>query len=83
MDSNVIRIIVVDDSPLYRQLVGNVLRDVPGVNVVGMAGSGQDALDQVDRLAPDLLTLDVNMPGIDGIEVLRSLRRRRSTRPAR
>jgi two-component system chemotaxis response regulator CheB len=78
LDSNVIRIIVVDDSPLYRQLVGNVLRDVPGVNVVGMAGSGQDALDQVERLAPDLLTLDVNMPGIDGIEVLRSLGRRRS-----
>ncbi len=76
MSKEVIRILVVDDSALYRQLVRNVLRDVPGVEVVGTAGSGQEALDQVDLLAPDLLTLDVNMPGIDGIEVLRVLRKR-------
>ena len=73
-----LRILVVDDSALYRQLVRNVLRDVPEVEVVGMAGSGQEALDQIDRLAPDLITLDVNMPGLNGIEVLRALKRRRS-----
>ncbi|HWB12068.1 MAG TPA: chemotaxis response regulator protein-glutamate methylesterase [Pirellulales bacterium] len=71
-----IRILVVDDSALYRQLVRNVLRDVPGVEVVGAAGSGQEALDQIELLAPDLITLDVNMPGINGIEVLRQLRKR-------
>ena len=77
----VIRVLVVDDSALYRQLVRNVLREVPGVDVVGMAASGDEALEQLDALAPDLLTLDVNMPGRNGIEVLRAMRRRRS--PAR
>ncbi len=76
-----VRILVVDDSALYRQLVRNVLRDVPGVEVVGMAASGDEALAQLDQLAPDLLTLDVNMPGRNGIEVLKEMRRRQS--PAR
>jgi len=73
-----LRILVVDDSALYCQLVRNVLRDVPNVEVVGMAKSGQEALDQLDALTPDLLTLDVRMPGIDGMDVLRELKKRRS-----
>lgn len=73
-----LRVLVVDDSALYRQLVRNVLLDIAGVEVVGLAKSGQEALDQVDRLAPDLLTLDVRMPGVDGLGVLRELKRRRS-----
>jgi two-component system chemotaxis response regulator CheB len=72
-----VRIMVVDDSALYRQLIKNVLRDVPRVEVVGMAESGQEVLDQIDDLAPDLLTLDVRMPGVNGIEVLRELKMRR------
>ncbi len=75
---DVIRILVVDDSALYRQLVRNVLRDVPGVEVVGAARGGQEALDLVERLDPELLTLDVHMPDIDGIAVLRELKRRRA-----
>lgn len=81
MADEVIRILVVDDSALYRQLVRNVLRDIPGVDVVGVADSGQGALEQIESLRPDLLTLDVNMPGLNGIDVLRSLKRSRS--PAR
>lgn len=73
-----LRIVVVDDSALYRQLIRNVLREVPGVDVVGMARDGQELLDQIDNLAPDLLTLDVRMPGLDGIAVLRELKKRRS-----
>jgi two-component system chemotaxis response regulator CheB len=72
-----LRILVVDDSALYRQLVKNVLRDCADVEVVGVAKGGEEALQLVDKLAPDLLTLDVRMPGMDGIEVLRELRRRR------
>jgi len=72
------RILVVDDSALYRQLVRNVLRNVPGVDVVGVASSGQEALDQIDVLRPDLLTLDVNMPGMNGIDVLRALKKKKS-----
>ncbi|MGQ0635664.1 MAG: protein-glutamate methylesterase/protein-glutamine glutaminase [Planctomycetaceae bacterium] len=74
---NLIRILVVDDSALYRQLIRNVLRDIPGVEVVGAAANGTEALEQLDRLSPDLFTLDVRMPGVDGIEVLRELKRRR------
>ncbi|MCY2964661.1 MAG: chemotaxis response regulator protein-glutamate methylesterase [Planctomycetota bacterium] len=73
-----IRILVVDDSALYRQLVRNVLREVPGVEVVGAAKGGQEALDMVEQLDPELLTLDVHMPDIDGIAVLRELKRRKS-----
>jgi two-component system chemotaxis response regulator CheB len=73
-----LRIMIVDDSALYRQLIQNVLRDVPGVDVVGVARSGEEALERMDELAPDLLTLDVRMPGMDGIDVLREIRRRRS-----
>ena len=76
--ADALRILVVDDSALYRQLVKNVLRDCAGVEVVGVAKSGEEALQLVGELAPDLLTLDVRMPGMDGIEVLRELRRRRS-----
>ncbi len=78
MPGDALRIMIVDDSALYRQLLQNVLRDVPGVDVVGVAKSGQEALERVDELAPDLLTLDVRMPGIDGIDVLRELKNRRS-----
>jgi two-component system chemotaxis response regulator CheB len=78
VSGDILRILVVDDSALYRQLIQNVLREVPGVQVVGMAKSGQEALSQVEELAPDLLTLDVRMPGGDGIHVLHELKKRRS-----
>ena len=81
MPNDAIRVLIVDDSALYRQLLRNVLRDIADVEVVGTASSGQEALARVGPLAADLLTLDVRMPGGDGIEVLRELKRLRS--PAR
>lgn len=71
-----LRILVVDDSALYRQMVHNCLRRIPGVEVVGTAGDGAEALDAVERLRPDLVTLDVQMPTMDGIGFLREVRRR-------
>ncbi|MFN9196861.1 MAG: chemotaxis response regulator protein-glutamate methylesterase [Planctomycetaceae bacterium] len=71
-------VLIVDDSALYRQLVRNVLREVPGVEVLGAAKGGQEALDLAAQLDPDLLTLDVHMPDIDGIHVLRELKKRRA-----
>ncbi|HVW01971.1 MAG TPA: chemotaxis response regulator protein-glutamate methylesterase [Planctomycetaceae bacterium] len=73
-----LKILVVDDSALYCQLLRNVLREVPGVEVVGAAKSGPQALDMAGELDPDLMTLDVRMPGGDGLMVLRELRKRRS-----
>ncbi|HBH51689.1 MAG TPA: chemotaxis response regulator protein-glutamate methylesterase [Planctomycetaceae bacterium] len=74
---DIVRILVVDDSALYRQLVRNVLREVPGVEVVAAAKGGREALDLVGQHDPDLLTLDVHMPDVDGIHVLRELKKRR------
>ena len=73
-----LRILVVDDSALYCQLLRNVLNEVPEVEVVGTARSGPQALEMSDQLNPDLMTLDVRMPGGDGLTVLRELRKRRS-----
>lgn len=73
-----LRLLVVDDSALYRQLVQNVLREIAGVEVVGVAKSGQEALESIGEHNPDLITLDVQMPDLNGIEVLRELKRRRS-----
>ena len=71
------RLLVVDDSALYRQTISNVLRDAPDVSIIGVARDGKDALEKIERLDPDLLTLDVQMPGMDGIAVLREINRRR------
>jgi two-component system chemotaxis response regulator CheB len=72
-----VRILVVDDSALYRQSLHNILRDVAGAVIVGVAKDGAQALQKIEELDPDLLTLDVQMPGMDGIQVLREVKRRR------
>lgn len=66
--------VVVDDSALYRQMLQNLLRRIPGVEVVGTAGDGREALALVESLRPDLVTLDVQMPTMDGLAFLRALR---------
>ena len=72
-----IRILIVDDSALYRLLIGDVLQSLPHCAVVGNAKDGQQALDKIDELNPDLVTLDVEMPVMSGIDVLREMNRRR------
>ncbi|GAG39540.1 unnamed protein product, partial [marine sediment metagenome] len=59
------RILIVDDSALYRQSIRNVLRDINGVDVVGVAKDGVEALQKIEDVDPDLLTLDVKMPDMD------------------
>ena len=71
------RILVVDDSALYRQSIHNVLREVHDATVIGSAKNGVQALEKIAELDPDLLTLDVQMPDMDGIQVLREIKRRR------
>lgn len=71
-----LRVVVIDDSALYRQMLLNVLGRLPGVEVVGTASTGPDGVELVARMRPDVVTLDVQMPGMDGIEVLREFRRR-------
>jgi two-component system LytT family response regulator len=67
------RAVVVDDEPVARGAVVTLLRDESTVEVVGEAGTGDDAVGLVRRVRPDLLFLDVQMPGKDGFQVLEAL----------
>jgi two-component system chemotaxis response regulator CheB len=67
--------LVVDDSALYRQMVRNVLERIGGIEVVGTAADGEEAVRKAHSLRPEIVTLDVTMPRLDGIGVLREFRR--------
>ncbi|MCK5164331.1 MAG: chemotaxis response regulator protein-glutamate methylesterase [Desulfobacula sp.] len=69
-----IRALVVDDTIVYRKIVGDVLREIPGVEVVGTANNGKIALSKIASLKPDLISLDIEMPEVNGIEVLQTLK---------
>jgi two-component system chemotaxis response regulator CheB len=68
------RVLVADDSVLFRRVITEALASIPDVEVVGSAANGRLALQQVRELKPDLLTLDIEMPGMDGLQVLDALR---------
>lgn len=68
-----IKALVVDDTIVYRKIVGDVLKEIPGVEVVGTANNGRVALSKIQSLKPDLITLDIEMPEVNGIEVLQQL----------
>ena len=69
-----IKAIVVDDTIVYRKIVGDVLKEMPGVEVIGTANNGKIALSKIKALKPDLITLDIEMPEVNGIEVLQELK---------
>lgn len=81
MDS-VIRVLVVDDSMVYRTVVRESLAAIPGVEIVGSANNGRIAIEKIELLTPDLVTLDFEMPEVDGLGVLRWMRQHRSTSKA-
>ncbi len=68
-----IRVLIVDDSAFARKVLRLSLNSDPRIEVVGSAGDGLDALEKIDELRPDVVTLDLVMPGLDGIGVLRAL----------
>jgi two-component system chemotaxis response regulator CheB len=71
----VIRVFIVDDSAFVRRALTRVLAGEPGVRVVGEAGSGPEALARIPAADPDFVTLDVAMPGMDGLQLLPALLR--------
>ena len=67
------RVVIVDDEPLARTRLAALLRDCDGAEVVASVGDGDEALAACARLHPDLLLLDIAMPGLDGVGVARRL----------
>jgi two-component system chemotaxis response regulator CheB len=74
VSKDVLRVLVVDDAVIYRKIVTELLAEVPEVEVVGSAANGKIALQKIEQLKPDLITLDLEMPEVDGLGVLRQLR---------
>ncbi len=68
--SNKIRVLVVDDSALMRLMISDILNSDKGIEVVATARDGEDGIKKVTELRPDVVTLDIEMPGLDGLHAL-------------
>jgi DNA-binding NarL/FixJ family response regulator len=76
-----VKVLIVDDSSLLRERMVAVLSEIDGLEIVGNAAHGEEALEKVTTLMPDLVLLDVRMPGMNGIEVLTHLSRKKREDP--
>ncbi len=71
----VTRVLVVDDSGFFRRRIVEILEADPGLKVIGTASNGQEAVDQAAALKPDVVTMDIEMPVMDGITAVRRIMR--------
>src|SRR3954452_3105480 len=74
-----VRVLVVDDSALMRKLLPQIIESDGHIQVVGTAMDGEFALKKIEELRPDVITLDLEMPRMDGLETLRQITRRFKT----
>ena len=74
-----IRVLIVDDSATNRRALSKVLESAPGIEVVGRAADGEEGLKLAVQLSPDVITLDLEMPKMDGYTFLRLLMARKPT----
>lgn len=72
-NAKAIRVMIVDDEPIACRRVQRLLKTEPDVEIVKTAANGRDAVEGIQKLSPDLVFLDIQMPGMDGFEVLKSL----------
>lgn len=68
-----IKVVVVEDSPVVRELMVNLLSSDPGLQVVGTAANGEEGVEAVERLKPDIVTMDVHMPKLNGLDAARRI----------
>ena len=73
MDPPVLKTLIVDDEPIARRVLREDLELLPGVEIVGEADNGKEALLRIEQLKPDLVLLDLQMPVMSGFEVVRNL----------
>lgn len=75
--SKKLRVLVVDDTIVYRKAISDIIEEIPGVELAGVAHNGKIALSKIRTLKPDILTLDIEMPQMNGIEVLAEIQKSR------
>lgn len=76
-----IRTLIVDDSGVIRRILTKILSSDPAIDVVGAAADGRLALEMIESLAPDIVTLDIEMPVMDGLETMAEIQKRRPRLP--
>jgi DNA-binding NarL/FixJ family response regulator len=69
----IVRVLIVDDQAPFRNAARTVVGLTPGFEVVGEASSGEEAVDLAGQLGPDLVLMDINLPGINGVEAVRRI----------
>ena len=76
MPSKKISVLIADDHRLFAEALEAILASEPGIEVVGRARTGEEAVEQALALAPDVILMDIAMPGLDGVEATRQIRRK-------
>lgn len=74
MTDNITSLIAIDDHPLFRKGVADLVGMEPSLNMIGEAASGEEGLELIAQLEPDLILLDLNMKGMDGLETLKRIK---------
>lgn len=69
-EQQIIKVLVVDDSTLMRNMVGDIIKTTPGLVLAGTAKNGVEAIEQIAKLSPDVITMDIEMPKMNGLQAL-------------
>ena len=72
--SKKLRVLVVDDTIVYRKAISDIIEEIPGVELAGVAHNGKIALSKIRTLKPDILTLDIEMPQMDGLTLCKKVK---------